>query len=653
MSAVVLSPPVSPSPRRRRFWAAAVAGVVLVVMLAAYWRTALPGLVGGDPGQMQYAARLLVLTHPTGFPLYLALGHLWTYLAPLGTVAYRLNLLSGLAAALACASVAWSAARLYRPAIGLACGLILGLGAVFWGEAVIADKYAFNGLMSALVTGLACLYAFGAAGRQRDRLLYAVCLAYGLSLLHHRTMVLFAPGLALLVLYQERGALWRRPGRTIACLALAVGLPAAVYAVTLPWLEARAGSPIDWRPTTPGGWVAWLAQRDAVALSLNDQGIAARLANYLRIALRDYSAWFVVVAATGLALMVRRRPAAAIFLGVTYVLQAGLSANSQNNPRTFTFFIPSYVLLAYTFGAAADAAWAWVAARAGQRQALRWAVTGVGLVALLWLPVWQLPRAYGVRLRDTYYGEPLGLWRGIIKSADMAERLASGMRRLPQDAVVVSDWEQLTVLWYKQHVDGWRPDVQLVYPIERLGEFLGGQRPVCLSRGLPVPEGWHVTNVDALACLQAEPSVDLPTDLTPLGVALHDEGGRAVLELAGYRMAAATPRGRQVPLVITWRALDAIGADYSLSLRLLDEAGEQVWQYDTQHPVLGMYPTSRWQAGEVVQDYYEVDVAPALPPGRYRWAVVLYRQAADGSFQHLRDRAGEHVIAGGNLEVTP
>ncbi|MHB0876281.1 MAG: hypothetical protein ACYC5O_09590 [Anaerolineae bacterium] len=46
------------------------------------------------------------------------------------------------------------------------------------------------------------------------------------------------------------------------------------------------------------------------------------------------------------------------------------------------------------------------------------------------------------------------------------------------------------------------------------------------------------------------------------------------------------------------------------------------------------------------------DRTPRLPPGRYRW-VVLYRQAADGTFQHLRDPTGEHVIVGGTLQVGP
>ncbi|MHB0876284.1 MAG: protein O-mannosyl-transferase family [Anaerolineae bacterium] len=627
---------------------------VFLVTLAAYTRTLLPGLVGGDPGQMQYAARLLVLTHPTGFPLYLALGNLWSYLVPVGSIAYRMNLLSAVAAALACAFVAGSAGRLYGRAIGLACGLTLGFGAVFWGEAVIADKYAFNALMAALVTGFACLYAFTAPGRQRDRFLYLVCLTYGLSLLHHRTMVLFAPSLAALVLYYERGELWRRPGRSLACLALALGLPAAVYALTLPWLEARGNSPIDWRPTTLGGWLAWLQQRDAVALSLANEGIGARLANYWRITVRDYTVWYVALAAAGFVAMARRRTGAALFLALTYVLQAGLAANSQNNPRTFTFFIPSYILLTYAYGQALWLAWQWLAPRLRQvSTAARWAATGLALLAVLWLPAWQFPRAYRVRMLDTSYGEPLGLWRGIVKTADMAERLACGMAHLPANAVLVGDWEQLTVFWYKQHIDGWRPDVLLVYPIERLGEFLGGERPVCLGRGLPVPAGWRVTNVDALACLQPEPSTDVPADMTPVGTALHGEDGRAVLELAGYRVAATVPAGRQVPLVIIWRALDDVGADYSLSLRLLDDAGQQVWQYDAQHPVLGMYPTSQWSAGEVVQDYYEIDVAPGLPPGRYRWAVVLYRQAADGTFQHLRDQAGEHVIVGAALVVGP
>ena len=50
---------------------------------ALYLRTLAPGVLGGDSGEFQFAAWLGGFAHPTGYPLYLLLGYLWTHLLPL------------------------------------------------------------------------------------------------------------------------------------------------------------------------------------------------------------------------------------------------------------------------------------------------------------------------------------------------------------------------------------------------------------------------------------------------------------------------------------------------------------------------------------------------------------------------------------------
>ena len=51
------------------------------------------------------AVHVLGIPHPTGYPLYVLLGKLWTVLVPVGSIAYRLSLFSAACAALACALV--------------------------------------------------------------------------------------------------------------------------------------------------------------------------------------------------------------------------------------------------------------------------------------------------------------------------------------------------------------------------------------------------------------------------------------------------------------------------------------------------------------------------------------------------------------------
>jgi hypothetical protein len=107
-----------------------------------------------------------------------------------------------------------------------------------------------------------------------------------------------------------------------------------------------------------------------------------------------------------------------------------------------------------------------------------------------------------------------------------------------------------------------------------------------------------------------------------------------------------------VPLTLYWRALSVLAHDYSVSLRLFDAAGQEIFKQDSQHPVLGTYPTSQWSAGEVVGDYYEIQLPSDLAPGAYQWGVILYRTLPEGGWENLKVAGGEEEVAvGGTIEV--
>ncbi len=92
--------------RRRAAVDLAVAVLAGVLALAVYVRSLAPGLLWGDSAEFQFAAWLGGFAHPTGYPLYLMLGWLWTHLLPFGDPAFRMNLFSafsgGVAVSLFC-----------------------------------------------------------------------------------------------------------------------------------------------------------------------------------------------------------------------------------------------------------------------------------------------------------------------------------------------------------------------------------------------------------------------------------------------------------------------------------------------------------------------------------------------------------------------
>jgi hypothetical protein len=71
-----------------------------------------------------------------------------------------------------------------------------------------------------------------------------------------------------------------------------------------------------------------------------------------------------------------------------------------------------------------------------------------------------------------------------------------------------------------------------------------------------------------------------------------------------------------------WSVDQALGADFTTSVFLLDESGQLVAQHDN-FPFLGARPTTSWQPGEVVYDPHPLDLS-ALPPGNYSVNVQVY-----------------------------
>ena len=94
----------------------ALALLTALLAFVLYLRTLAPGVLGGDSGEFQFAAWLGGFAHPTGYPLYLLLGWLWTHLLPLHDPAWRMNAFSALWGGIATGLVYLLALRMLRQA---------------------------------------------------------------------------------------------------------------------------------------------------------------------------------------------------------------------------------------------------------------------------------------------------------------------------------------------------------------------------------------------------------------------------------------------------------------------------------------------------------------------------------------------------------
>ncbi|MBI3536137.1 MAG: hypothetical protein HY070_01025, partial [Chloroflexi bacterium] len=63
--------------------------------------------------------------------------------------------------------------------------------------------------------------------------------------------------------------------------------------------------------------------------------------------------------------------------------------------------------------------------------------------------------------------------------------------------------------------------------------------------------------------------------------------------------------------------------NYTVFIHLLDVRGNIRAQIDTQ-PFAGSYPTSLWDAGEIVRDEYALELPRDLAPGDYKIELGFY-----------------------------
>jgi hypothetical protein len=401
---------------------------------AVYVAGACPTIYVGDSGELVTAAHLLGIPHPSGYPLYVLVGKLWTLLVPLGSIAYRMSLFSAVSAAAAVGVVHGLCRSLgLRPFAAAFAALLFAFSPSFWGEANVQRVYALNALFTALATAA----AFAWHRSRQPRHLVLACLCCGLGASNHTFMAVYGVALLGFALLTEPGLL-RRPRSLLGgAAAFAAGLLPYLY---LP-LRSRADPPLDWgNPETPSRLLAVVLRRDfwSRAWIEGPADLLPITADYVR-GLGHELLWVGAVAAVvGVAVGWRRRWPVLLPL---LVMAVNLAAVALHGSRTDLFvwhryFIPSYLVAAVLAGLGAQVVLERIADR-------------VRPMALLLVPAVAL--VIGWRDFD----------RSRYRIAEDFSRVL--LKALPPGAhLAASDDNILFVLLYLHWVEGARPDVDLI-----------------------------------------------------------------------------------------------------------------------------------------------------------------------------------------------
>ncbi|MFQ6029122.1 MAG: DUF2723 domain-containing protein [Dehalococcoidia bacterium] len=169
--------------------------LIFLGVFLVYLFTMAPTMHARDSAEFSAVIYKLGVPHATGYPLYILLGKLFTLL-PVGDIAYRVNLMSGVFAA-GTIVIVYQLGFLAsgRKTSAMAAAGILAFSYYFWVSAVVAEVYALHAFLTAATIYLLLRWYRG----DSNMLLYVAGFAWGLSFGNHMSTLLFAPAFAFLV----------------------------------------------------------------------------------------------------------------------------------------------------------------------------------------------------------------------------------------------------------------------------------------------------------------------------------------------------------------------------------------------------------------------------------------------------------------------
>ena len=384
-------------------WGYPVMGALLV---ALYARTVASGPTFSDGPEIVTAMATLGVIHPTGYPLFTIVGHLFIKLLPLDVQpCVKISLLNALFAGGAAIftahiarSVAWAVKpgadgeRVGRPGAdiaGLFAGTLLGTAPLLWDQVRIPEVYPFHLFLASWA--LYGLIRFEIT--RRRRLIVMSGLAIGLGLAHHVTMVYMLPAGILYTLVREPSLLygpfilpvvkigrlikkgfWQKAktdGAWVFPVVLVVGFVPAVFYGYILWANKHTtglnwGGVSDW----DGLYFHATGKQYSKFMELKDIGVyLGRLGRLPDAFDKQFLTTGTILLVPGVYAAFRRawRPALLLLLVMLFYIGHGVYYSVGDY---HTYFLPAVMALAVFLGVGMDAALRWAAERAPEKRLL-------------------------------------------------------------------------------------------------------------------------------------------------------------------------------------------------------------------------------------------------------------------------------------------
>ncbi|MEW6680738.1 MAG: DUF2723 domain-containing protein [bacterium] len=315
--------------------------LVLFVSFGDYLYTLAPTVTFGDSGDFISSAYTLGLPHPTGYPTYILLSHLITYL-PIANIAFRINLLSSLFASLSCMLMYFITKRITfslkekdninSVISGISASLLFAFSSVFWSQGLIAE-----------VCTLHIFFLFAIILALLEIHILLSFFLFGLSLTNHLTSVLIFPAIVCWLILKRKPLFFKKIALILIFFSL--GLLPYLY---LP-IRSLTHPVLDWaNPTTLERFVYYVSGRQYTYL-LSNQNILNNFFNWFSF-LKDQFSILSLLALIGIIFLFKKSLKIFLLFLCLFLTNLVFSITYQTGIDQETYYLPSFCIWALFIG---------------------------------------------------------------------------------------------------------------------------------------------------------------------------------------------------------------------------------------------------------------------------------------------------------------
>ncbi|MBU1180183.1 DUF2723 domain-containing protein, partial [Patescibacteria group bacterium] len=335
---------------RKNILTAIILGLIAFV---AYLLTMPASVYTGDSGEIATAVATWGIAHPTGFPVYLVLGKLFSYLVPFWEFAFKLNIFSAFTGAATVGILFLILQKIkINYWISVAVSLSLAFAHTFWSHATVVRVYG----LSAMFFALAIYFLLSwleenpstkfRAGKSWQLYLLAIICGFGAGT--HLTFFLIFPFILIFVFVKDKKLFSIKKVVIFGVLFLII---AGIVYSYIP-LRASQSPELNWGdPSTKQSFINYITQKD-YAGKIGTRGYESWILMTRELGsifTREFTFVGLVLVLAGL-IVARKKYREWFWAGLAVItfniLLLANYGNSEDIIILYRYFLPSYIMMA-------------------------------------------------------------------------------------------------------------------------------------------------------------------------------------------------------------------------------------------------------------------------------------------------------------------